>query len=237
METTLLYIGILIIASLTTLLVGVIVSYLILVSKYIKLKEDKYQNLGFTKLFDKTLDKLESISNTTRLKTEEIIKDSENKFSNITRSLEEDIRKTMQFYSENYRKALENSLNEAIRQLQNIPEVVNSSLNAKLTKVSQEVDSGVSEFLMQLRSEVSKAYKKIEDEVDDYKIQRLKQVDETIITILQEIARKVLSREINQEEHEKLVMRALEEAKMHHIFSDRLEDSEGSTAEIDNKNQ
>ena len=41
----------------------------------------------------------------------------------------------------------------------------------------------------------------------------MREIDESIVMILKEVARKVLAKEISQEEHEKLVLKALEEAK------------------------
>ena len=55
-------------------------------------------------------------------------------------------------------------------------------------------------------------------EIDDYKIQRLKMVDQNINQIIAKIAEEVLGRVIPVAEHEHLVLEALERAKKEEVF-------------------
>lgn len=55
-------------------------------------------------------------------------------------------------------------------------------------------------------------------EIEKYKAQKLKQVDENIDEIIKETVRKVLGKGITALEHKDLVLQALREAKENHVF-------------------
>lgn len=219
METTLIYIVILTVASLSVLLVGLFVAYLSLLRRYVKLQKEKYEGLGFGRLFDKTHEQLRDLLNTARLKIEEILEGSQVTSDENTKIFKDNLDKSMQIYVNSFNDALKESQDKAIKMLLNIPQDITGSLDKQLAEVRGKIESEIHLYLEEAKKTISEAYKNAEDEVEKYKNRRLKEVDDSIIDILQEIARKVLLREINQEEHEKLVMRALEEAKRNHFFT------------------
>ena len=82
------------------------------------------------------------------------------------------------------------------------------------------IESKTTQAQNDARNLIIEAYKKAESEVQEYKSARLKQIEESLVYILENIAKRVLVKEISQDEHEKLVLKALEEAKRQGIFND-----------------
>ena len=111
------------------------------------------------------------------------------------------------------------------QQQENIAEFAQAS-----QEVEQELDKEMDEFrdtlheeTVEMREKVeakSEAeYQKIEKELELYKARRLKVLDETIYDILHDVSKQVFGEALSMEEHQELVMKALEEAKQNNVFS------------------
>lgn len=105
--------------------------------------------------------------------------------------LKENNIKTMNIIS----KDIENS---TISELKDFKEILK-----KETFESQKIVEG----------KIEDAYRIAQKEIEDYKIERIKKVESQIYEIIQNISKMVLGKTLSREEHEQLVMDALEKAK------------------------
>src|SRR3989344_2856080 len=88
--------------------------------------------------------------------------------------------------------------------------------NEQMTKFIQDQQSGVvreSQFL------IAKSLEKINRELDQYRKNRLVEVDDQVRQIILSAAREVLGRSISLSEHEQLVREALDKAKKDKVFA------------------
>lgn len=224
-EPNIFYISVLVLASLVLLIVGLVALYLILLNKYMRLKSGKDEESGNRPGLQAT-EQAQSIIAEAEKKAAEIIKstqttakDAQVSIDNQRNVLNQELEELKNNYANLYKEALKSAQDEAIKLLQSIPEDVRGSVETQISGIRTTIQDRVDKAADDAKKQVEDAYQKAEAEVENYKRQRLKQVDESIIVILQEVSRKVLSREITREEHEKLVMKALEEAKRQHVFS------------------
>lgn len=79
----------------------------------------------------------------------------------------------------------------------------------KETLVSQKVVGG----------KVEEEYKKIQEELVEYKKEKLQEVDKSIFALILSITKVVLGKSLSIEDHEQLVLEALEKAKKENFFN------------------
>jgi hypothetical protein len=58
----------------------------------------------------------------------------------------------------------------------------------------------------------------MEEELAVYKAERMKKVDEKIFEILRDVAAKAIGKALSLEDHEDIVVKALEDAKKEHVL-------------------
>lgn len=63
------------------------------------------------------------------------------------------------------------------------------------------------------RNRVQEEYKKVEAELDTYKVQKMQEVDAKAQLLIKEVAKQVLGRSLTYQDHEDIVMKMLAEAK------------------------
>lgn len=230
-DSIFLYTAILIITSLALLLVGVIILYLRLVRKFLSLREGEGKDLDPQAILFKAQSKSQDILEDAHRKASEIVGRAE-KFLNAQEGkVSQELEKASKSYANYFLDSLRKVEEEAKKSLTGVPEEIKKVYATEVVNIRTTLEAQLAKAREDSRQIVLEAYKKAEAEVENYKKQRLNQIDESIIIILQEVARRVLSREINQEEHEKLVMKALEEAKRQHVFE--AGEAQGSEANLE----
>src|SRR3989344_2550155 len=230
MQTTdpyLIYVGVFTITSLVLLLVGLLFMYLRTVSKFAEFKREEV----------KRFEEPEKLLREAQANSQKMIEEAQGvltnahkessmtiaKASEYLNSHQEDIKTSLdsasQEYLAKYSQALTLIQNDTIKLLQNIPKDASNILSTEIQKVRMVIESKTTQAQNDARNLIIEAYKKAETEVQEYKSVRLKQIEESLVYILENIAKRVLIKEISQDEHEKLVLKALEEAKRQGIFS------------------
>ena len=74
-------------------------------------------------------------------------------------------------------------------------------------------------YKQQMEKKIDDLRNKVNEQVNDYKKEKLKRVDKAINEIVISVAKIVIGRSLNIKEHNELVLRALEEAKKEGFFS------------------
>lgn len=201
-------------------MVGIIFAYLKLIRNYVDLKE------GRNKYPDPKIFLLRA-----HAKSQKIIEDATDKARQVVESAEtlklkniEVVQKQIEHaQSENlkiYQDSVAKIQNESMKVLQNVPEYIKTLLTKEVLIVKDDILKEIKLATENAKNLINQAYKQAEDEVAEYKKVRMSALDKTAINIIQQISRKVLNKEIEMSEHEKLVIKALEEAKRQNIFSD-----------------
>ena len=106
-----------------------------------------------------------------------------------------------------YQEILENVKNQARATLE---EISKSTREASVAEVK-----GMSSFF---KTKVDEEYTKIQSELEKYKKDRLKEIDENKNQIIKDMSTKVLGEAIDTDKHQELIMKALEEAKKENVL-------------------
>jgi hypothetical protein len=69
-----------------------------------------------------------------------------------------------------------------------------------------------------VKGEVDKQLQSVKEEIDEYKLRRMKMIDERIIQMLEDVIKVTLEKKLSLVEQSELVYRALEEAKRENAF-------------------
>lgn len=217
-DQSLIYIIILIFTALILSLIVLFLSFVKILKSYLEIKEGK----------DKYIDP-KILLLRAHAKSQKIIEDATDKAGQIITSSEaikygkvDNIQKLLEEVNAQYLKIYQQSINEireeSIKTLQNVPEYIKTLLSKETLEIKDELTQEIKKSQGLALQKISEAYKKVDEEVSTYRKMRLDALDNTIINIIQRVSRKVLSREISTEEHEKLVLKALEEAKKQNVF-------------------
>lgn len=105
----------------------------------------------------------------------------------------------------------EAKLNYTLKSLEAIAgrELEDFSKNLKKETLNSQVFIG---------ARINEEFEKKQKEIEDYKLQRLKAIDENINKIIARVSQEVLGKAIPLDEHERLVIEALERAKKEEVF-------------------
>ncbi len=153
-----------------------------------------------------------------RIQAQQVISGAQIFTNNQAGVLQKEIQNATQANSAKYQESLRLVQNESIKMLSSVPKDVGTALSSQLVNIRATIQQEIEKASTDAKAQVDNAYKRAEAEVQNYKLQRLKQIDDSIISILEEVSRKVLAKQISHDEHEKLVTKALEEAKEQHVF-------------------
>jgi len=222
-EQTSFYIIILIAIALIILLIGVVLAYLRMVGKYLDLKEVGTEGVDPQTIIRQAQEKAQRILENAQYDARETISKAGN-FLDINQNLvAKELQRASQIYAKKYEQILLVTQDNIIKTIQTIPEDSKKVLLSEISAIRTLLSGQVQKAADEAKNLVTDAYKKAEMEVENYKNVRMREIDESIVMILKEVARKVLAKEISQEEHEKLVLKALEQAKRQGVFGTNTE--------------
>jgi vacuolar-type H+-ATPase subunit H len=218
MDQNLVYIFIFISIAVSLLLIVVVAIYLRLVNKYIDLKEGRNKEDDPRVMIEKAQQKSDQLLADAHIRSREIVSKADDFLAKQQTVLSQDLEKVNQIYVKEYQKELTNIKETSAKVLQNMP-------NDVKTFMIQAVDDfrlALSQEVTRAQSEASKvmqeAYKKALTDIDKYREERMKQIDESAGDLVAQVTKRVLGKEITSDEHEKLVVKALEEAKKQGIL-------------------
>jgi len=211
------YVLSLVVAAFSLLSIALVVVYLKLLGKYQNLKEKLEKELGIVSL-EETEKKAKAMLEDARVKAGEIMTHAQIFSTNEKNVLLEELNKSAKVYSQKYQESLKFAQDEAVRMIGSIPATIKSELMVRIEKFRTSIESDLVNSQKAISASVKEAYQKAEVEIEEYKLLRLKQVDESIMKIIEDVSRKVIAKEITSDEHEKLVTKALSEAKDQNIF-------------------
>lgn len=220
-DPVIIYLSLFTISSLVLLMIGLLIAYLNLLGKFTKSKKETPADSkdSVDSLFDDTKARLQSILETASASSKQMLSSTQYLTEKQLKTFEDEVNKSVAMYLNLYQRTLENLEKETVREIKSIPEVLRRDMGTQLDTVSAGFKSDIVKIASDIKNSLNLAYKNIEIDIEEYKKARLTQVDKSIADIILQIARKVLVKEINRDEHEKLVMKALEDAKKSGMFS------------------
>ena len=144
-------------------------------------------------------------------------------YQNHLRSLEEELtkqfnlnlEKSQQAYQE-YINSLEKDLTE--HQVQNRQLLLDKTI-AFIDKSEKELAAFVNQVNTRIKSQIDAELSSVKKEVEEYKLHRMKVIDQNLIDILEKTIEETLGKKLTLAEHSDLIFEALEDAKRQHTLN------------------
>ena len=214
---------IIIVVSFVLLLLGVVVTYFWIIKRYLALVQEQTQaKLDKMKESQQIIEQAHTEANKLidqgSRKAQEIIGQAQMFQTNQSNAIAQALQKASQDYLTEYQKLLKMSGEEVNKMIQNVSPDIKSQLAHEMDSLRDVFSKQLTESQKELKEQVLGLYKTAEEEVRNYKVERMAQVEKTILEIIEEVTMNVVGKQITSDEHEKLVMKALEEAKRQKVF-------------------
>jgi hypothetical protein len=199
------------------LALAVVIMYIRVTRKYVNLRTagvgDKDETIigNATKIADKILEDAKA-------KSKLMLDASQHLSGKYTEYFDETIKNANKDYLNRFNEVLLNSQTKLLQGINDLSGSVAGVINQDIVVVREAIISQLTKMQAEIQTEVAKTYESLELNLTSYKKARMAQIDQAIFDIIEEVSRKVLEKEISAEEHEKLVMKALEEAKNQNVF-------------------
>lgn len=224
MDEPLLFYGAVFLTSLLGLTLGIVaLSFRELIKKYYNLKEEYERQAGELTAKKEALSQeakktAEKIVTDAQLKAQVIISEAGTFSAKSKEDFSREVKKATEVQIANFQTALSISQKEAGEVFGGISKNVKAEVENQITALRRALEEEINRSKIDARKSINEAYQKVEEEVEVYKGLRLKQLDERIFEILGEVITKATGRVLDFEEHEELVIKALEEAKKQNVL-------------------
>lgn len=217
MDQSLIYILILVIVVLIMLCIGLTIMLIkVLTGK----KTDSAQlddGNGFA-VYDKAQSKSQKVLEEAYTKARQIVSEADVYLKKEEGELAKAVGQAQEVYTRVYNDAIKASEEKAEKMIQSIPQDIKVTLISVIDSFRVSLTDEIKRAQSDANKVITDAYKQALESVDSYKKERLEEVDASILSIVKQVTERVLGKSLSVEEHEKLVHKALEEAKRQKIF-------------------
>lgn len=182
---------------------------------YLRISEDFRKQLK--ELIEKEIQKnIGEFKNAFQKTSEEILKSYQGQFENGNQEIQRVLREFSQQIAKEVSNLSKFSLetqNKILAEAKNKILELNQAAEKEFIKIQEANLKTSTQISQSVRETLNKKVQETEKEIEDYKRERLKEIDRKIYLLLGEVAKKTIGRAIDLSDHEKLVIEALEKAK------------------------
>jgi len=222
-EPTFFYTAILIGVCLSLLLIGVTYLYITSVKKYLSLRDEKKRESAnvdsvTAQRIQEAEGKAQAIINDSQSKAQSMLSNIQNLTNSINDEIQKELSKATELYAKSYGELLSSSKLETAKMVQNISKSINDAVLEEVRKMAELLRADLANSENEAKRVVVESYKKMEEQVRIYEQQRIKQIEDSMFLVVNDILGKALFKKIGKKEHDELVIKALEEAKKQNLF-------------------
>jgi len=219
MDTTLIYILIFVLAAISLVGIALAVSYSSLFIKYRKLREElverqKREADSFQKTFEDSRKQSLLILDQAQNAAREIVSKAQNITNGNNADLLKLVNENLKMQKASYDQAFLIISENITKTFNSMPTDVKKQVEVEVAKLVSVIEADMSTLQTALQASLKQPFEEAQREADTYKKERIKQFEGNLFSILSDISREVLRKELTSEEHEKLVLKALEEKKI-----------------------
>lgn len=138
--------------------------------------------------------------------------------SHATKELDRDLAKESAAVVQAYQDALEQVTEEAVATMKNATDSLGQVGSTQVSQFRETLSKEIAVHKDTLDKLVADEFAKAREEVDGYKKEQMEKVDKAVSKVVVTIVEQVLGKMINTQDHEDLVLQALEQAKKDGLF-------------------
>ena len=205
----------------STLLIVIVVLlflYLHSLSEYIGLKRLLMRNKTESvyeaqKVIDDATVEAQKILKETQFKVDEIIKSSEVFRGESSNFVNMEVRKITEFQTASYQRIIQDLQGKLEKAFVNLSADVNSKIDKEIALFSNALQKQAVSIGSISSDVVQKLQKDLVNDIERYKEEKYKQVEDRILDVVKDLSAKVISRDISIDEHEKMIKKFVNDAK------------------------
>lgn len=130
-----------------------------------------------------------------------------------------DFEKATSDFTKMYNRILQELKSKNIEVFQNVSKDIEVNTMEEIKNFRDSVENLTVSSQKQVKKKIDDDYREVEREIENYKQEQLKKVDDKIYEILERVSKLALGRAISLSEHENLITKALERAKKEGAFT------------------
>lgn len=130
-----------------------------------------------------------------------------------TEEFKYEFQKTSEEIIKNYRSQFADGNQEVQKILKELSEQASGETQKVAEMLSKELSQKFTQIYQSASGSLGKKITQTEEEIENYKKERFKELDLKIYKMIGEVAKKTIGKSVDLSDHEKLVMEALEKAK------------------------
>jgi len=202
------------------LLICVLVFVLLL---YLKLNQ-RYQELELEKGKDPKLIlaraefRAQKILEQANQEAKKLVEETENFLRKHQAFLSEELRRSSDAYLKVYNENLSQIQKDTYKMIQNIPNDIKTYIITAIDGFRLSLSHDAAQTQQKIAQKLEESLISAQHEIERYKEERKREIDEKLFEFVKEVVKRVLGKQISIDEHEKLVLKALEEAKRQGFF-------------------
>jgi F0F1-type ATP synthase membrane subunit b/b' len=218
-DPILIYILIFVLAALGLVGIALAVSYSSLFIKYRKLREElidrqKKEADSFQKTFEEARKQSLLILDQAQNSAKEIIGKAQTISNGNNADLFKLVNENLRMQKSSYDQAFQIISENITKTFNSMPADVKKQVEIEVAKLVSVIEGDMASLKVSLQDALKKPFEEAQKEADAYKKERMNQFEKRLFDLLVLISREVLQKELTHEEHEKLVLKALEEKKI-----------------------
>lgn len=125
----------------------------------------------------------------------------------------EDLGITSNELLDDYQKLLQDAKKDSLNMVKNISKSIEMSALSEVQDFKEVLRQETLASQKVVAEKIEQEYNQIEEDVKEYKAQKLKEVEDSIYSLLKRVSEETIGKSLNLEQHEELVLEALEKAK------------------------
>jgi F0F1-type ATP synthase membrane subunit b/b' len=203
-------------AAFLTALLGLVVgfianSYRQLIKKYYSLKQEVDQKQ------DTALKQSAKIVDDAKSQSKKIIDEAFSANQLLQKNLADELEIAKQKQRDAYQAILNEVQKDSINMMSSISNDIKSQVSSETEKFINTIHQEILKSHQNVLESIKQDYHKVREDIDSYKQDLYQKLDESIFQVISVVSSKVLGESLSLEQHEKLVFKALNEAKRQHI--------------------
>lgn len=214
---------ILILVILTITLVVIVVSHVRMLNKFHSLqKEDdrlkQHEQKKSLEILEDARKKAEKIISSAHFADENLKKEFQEQLKTVSQNQIKAFEKESFDFLKAYQKELQDSKFDTIKIVNNLSKNIEKDVVSELNDFKEVLkkETYVSQKIVE--GKIEEEYGQTQKEIEDYKAERIKKVEDQIYNIIQTVAILVLGKAISLSDHETLVIDSLNKAKQEKVF-------------------
>lgn len=148
----------------------------------------------------------------------DLVKNLETSLAKLTNNTIKLFQNNSQNVDTEYKSLFEKTKQEYVKKVDNTLKSLEQIAGSELDEFSKNLKKETLDSQVFIGARINEEFEQKQKEIEEYKAQRLKAIDENINIIIEKVTEDVLGRAIPLAEHEKLVIEALEKAKKEQVF-------------------